>query len=66
MKRIMTDPSKTLSNQEKAVINNALIMLRDLHWKLYTQNSNPKGDVAQHSKAYSEGIDQLRGKVFEL
>jgi hypothetical protein len=55
-----------LTHQEKAVINNALIMLRDLHWKMYTGHSKPKGDVAQHSKAYAEAIDQLRGKVFDL
>lgn len=55
-----------LTNQEKAVINTALIMLRDLHWKMYTGHSKPNGDVAQHSKAYSEAIDQLRGKVFDL
>ena len=57
---------ETLTNQEKAVINTALIMLRDLHWKMYTGHSKPEGDVAQHSKAYSEAIDQLRGKVFDL
>jgi hypothetical protein len=55
-----------LTNQEKAVINTALIMLRDLHWKMYTGHSKPNGDVAQHSKAYAEAIDQLRGKVFDL
>lgn len=55
-----------LTNQEKAVINTALIMLRDLHYKMYTGHSKPEGDVAQHSKAYSEAIDQLRGKVFDL
>jgi hypothetical protein len=58
--------TEKLTNQEKAVINNALIMLRDLHFKMYTGHSRPNGDVAQHSKAYAEAIDQLRGKVFDL
>lgn len=64
--RIKTDPSKTLTNGEKAVINHALIKLRDLHHSMYAQYSNPRSDVAQHSKKYAEQIDQLRGKVLEL
>jgi hypothetical protein len=64
--RIKPDPSKILTNEEKAVINTALIKLRDINHAMYVHNSNPKGDVAQHSKQYAERIDQLRGKVLEL
>lgn len=64
--RIKTDPTKTLSNGEKAVINHALIRLREVHWNNYARHSKPQGDVAQHSKRLAEQIDQLRGKVLEL
>jgi hypothetical protein len=66
MTQMKRNDTEKLTNQEKAVINSALIMLRDLHWKMYTGHSKPNGDVAQHSKTYAEAIDELRGKVFDL
>ena len=59
------DPTR-LTNNEKAIIDHALVRLRDLHRTYYEKHSNPKGDVAQHSKKYAELLDQLRGKVLEL
>lgn len=66
MRRIMTDPSKTLTNGEKAVINKALIRLRDYHLTQALAHSKPNGDIATFSRNYAEQIDALRGKVLEL
>lgn len=66
MARQFSEHSKTLSNEEKRMIDKGLRLLRDRHFRNYSASSKPNGDVAQTQKLIAESLDQLRGKIFDL
>jgi len=66
MPRDFMQHTKTLSNEEKRMIDKGLRLLRDRHYRNYFNHSKPNGDVAQSQKLIADSLDRLRGKVFDL
>jgi hypothetical protein len=52
-----------ITPKEAQIINKALCLLRDKHYRAYHYSKNPEGEVAQGHKAEAHELDIFRSTI---